>query len=132
MPEGGKLTLHLRGDLAGTLAVAAAQKAGGSAKNPAPFQEPGLLHMHRKHRWLRGPAQIRTCTVRKLRWLREGAPIRICRRRKAALVGRPVYAIWCRNLKWLRGDALAETDTRYACRSESWPKGIRYLALGRN
>ena len=34
MPEDGGLSLHLRGDLAGILAVAAAQKAGGFSKKP--------------------------------------------------------------------------------------------------
>ena len=41
VPEDGTLSLHLRGDLAGTLAVAVAQKAGGLSKKPGAFSGTG-------------------------------------------------------------------------------------------
>ncbi|MDE1905548.1 MAG: recombinase family protein, partial [Rhodospirillales bacterium] len=42
-PEDGTLSLHLRGDLAGILAVAATQKAGGFSKRPGSHSGTGSL-----------------------------------------------------------------------------------------
>jgi site-specific DNA recombinase len=41
VPENGELTILLRGDLAGILAIAVAQKLATATKNPTPFQESG-------------------------------------------------------------------------------------------